>query len=85
MKKKLNLFAYKFDTNLHRISVNAYESTLKNVKSETHPFQVNPDLCQKKKDGPNHPFQSNLTYFYEKKLICNAAFQIQSKTTSKIS
>jgi len=30
----------------------------------------------KKKDGPNHPFQSNLTYFYEKKLSYFILLQI---------
>ncbi len=28
------------------------------------------EMRAKKKDGPNHPFQPNLTYFYEKNLMC---------------
>lgn len=28
------------------------------------------DKAIKKKDGPNHPFLPNLTYFYEKKPNC---------------
>ena len=46
--------------------VNASESTLKKLK--TNIWDIHSEKDQKKKDGLNHPFLPNLTYFYEKKL-----------------
>jgi len=65
MKKKLTSILFLLDTNVVQTIVNVYESTLKNFKSTHLIILIDLDncrkhdsVCNKKKDGLYHPFQT---------------------------